>query len=208
MANIFKRRGENAGSTNTNGAGFRKGTINTAEDEVLDIKERQIRLEKAEDRRKMWIQSRKYVIIFGIMLVGGLVFKFVIKPQDRSAIETDSVKKCLELDKIENQIIIGIEEKKDKAELLDLVSQLNHEDTDNFIEGKKQGIIPSEVSSPDDDYFGYYSEYYTGLREAYKEIIMTGVSVEEFKAALRKKSEEKAKAGNLTKKENRANYAA
>jgi hypothetical protein len=37
---------------------------------------------------------------------------------------------------------------------------------------------------------------------------MTGVSVEEFKAALRKKSEEKAKAGNLTKKENRANYAA
>ncbi len=116
------------------------------------------------------------IVLFALIISGLIYFSFSNKNN-----ENESIEKNHELELIENKIIMGIETKSSKSKLLDLVSELNHPDNDNYIEGKKQGIIQSDFLSPNDDFLGTYNEYWTSLREAYKDIILKGVSVEEYK---------------------------
>ena len=120
-----------------------------------------------------------------IFICGVLFFKYVVRSNDSSSSEQTSIQKNSELEVIENKIIIGLDGERNKEELLNLVAQLNHTDADNFIDGKNQGIIASEIHGPDDSFFGTYAEYWTGLREGYKEIISQGITIEEYKNELR-----------------------
>lgn len=185
MSSIFRRKNGSSSSTNENG--FRESIVDEAERTVLDNQERELRLNKETDKRQLWIQSRKFILVALIIASGLLFFKYVIRPSDSSVSEQTSIQKNSELEAIENKIIIGLDGPRNKAELLSLVAELNHTDSDNFIQGKKQGIVASEIHGPDDTFFGTYAEYWTGLREGYKEIITQGITIEAYKNELRSK---------------------
>lgn len=183
MSSIFRRKNNSGASSNE--GGFRESIIDEGQSKVLDVQERELRLNKENDKRQLWIQSRKYVLVALIFICGVLFFKYVVRSNDSSASEQTSIQKNSELEVIENKIIIGLDGERNKEELLTLVAQLNHTDADNFIDGKNQGIIASEIHGPDDSFFGTYAEYWTGLREGYKEIISQGITIEEYKNELR-----------------------
>lgn len=185
MSSIFRRK-SNSGSSSTEN-GFRKSIVGEAEEKVLNNEERQLRLDKEKDKRQVWIQSRKFIIVALIIVSGLLFFKYVIRSNDSSESEQTSIQKNSELEVIENKIIIGLDGTRNKEELLARVAELNHTDSDNFIEGKKQGIIASDIHGPDDEFFGTYAEYWTGLREGYKEIITRDLTIESYKEELRSK---------------------
>jgi hypothetical protein len=154
-----------------------KSILNAAKKQMLDLQEKKISLENKEDTREFKRKALKYLLI-GVSVVSAmLLMRYFASSRENE--EKGSTAKCLELEKIENKIIIGIKNKEDEAVLLDLVTQLNHEDSRNYIDGKKQGIIHGYLG-PDDKFHGTYSAYWTGLREAYKEIIISGISIEQY----------------------------
>jgi hypothetical protein len=173
MCALFKKQ-NTSGSI---GKDAPKSIINAAEEQVLKQREKKINLENKEDTREFKRKALKYLLI-GVSVVSAM-FLMRYLASSRENEEKDSTAKCLELEKIENKIIIGIKNKEDEAVLLDLVTQLNHEDSRNYIDGKKQGIIHGYLG-PDDKFHGTYSAYWTGLRESYKEIIISGISIEQY----------------------------
>lgn len=180
MAALFRKKSESSRNNV-----FRDSVVDRAENEALDVETRKHNLKKEKDRSELWIQSRKYLLIAFLVISALLLYKYVLAPDGGIFNESASFDKNTELESIENKIIIGLDGERDKAELLELVSQLNHTDSDNYIEGKKQGIIASDVNSPDDEFFGTFAEYWTGLREGYKEIISRDITIEAYKEELR-----------------------
>ncbi|MGZ2371734.1 hypothetical protein ACXR6G_18290 [Ancylomarina sp. YFZ004] len=88
-----------------------------------------------------------------------------------STAETES------LENIESKIIIGIQKGQSKEELLVLVSKLKSS-IHRRADGLKNNII--EPDKRNEEYDGSYSSYCTKKRGIYKEIIMDGISIEEY----------------------------
>lgn len=118
--------------------------------------------------------TKKILIGLVLLLSVGAYFLF---STDSEAIK-NSVNKSNELDKIDSQILIGIKNGEKKEVLLDLVSKLNHDDSEELITGKKNGII--DPSDPQGDYFGTYTEFWSKKKDAYTEIITQDISIEEY----------------------------
>lgn len=162
------------------------------------IAEQQINLEKhkiKEEKIKQLRAEKKYIRVFAMehpylfgiasFVLFSLFLKIVMFFTTFG--DADKMQKSIDLsqnlEKIENQIILGINSKEPKEKLLELISQLTHPDAENKIEGKKRDIIDPNI--PDSDFYGTFSEYWTAKREAYKNIVLKGVTLDEY---LKKKS--------------------
>lgn len=164
------------------------------------IAEQQINLEKIklkEEKIKQLRAEKKYVRVFAMehpylfgiasFILFSLFLKIVMFFTTLGDAEKTqkSIEQSQNIEKIENQIILGINSKEPKEKLLELISQLKHSDTENKIEGKKRDIIDKDI--PDSEFYGTYSEYWSAKREAYKNIVLKGLSIDEY---LNKKSAE------------------
>lgn len=92
-----------------------------------------------------------------------------------------------ELDSIENLIIIGIENKDSKQNLLELASKLKHP-SDLIISRKLYGIIPNHNGSANDNYYGTFMNYYDDLSNSYKQIIIRDLSINQWIVLNQKKT--------------------
>jgi hypothetical protein len=101
--------------------------------------------------------------------------------------EENAYQLVVELDKLESEIILGIENKASKEDLLYLIDQLQHPSS-LYIKGKKYGIIENKWQMPDDEFHGHFNEYYSELRTAYKYIVVNNLSVKDRLFELDKKN--------------------
>lgn len=124
--------------------------------------------------------SRTMKIIVGLVLLFfvGVYFLFSSDTPADSNVIKNSVNKSIELDKIDSQILIGIKNGEKKEVLMELVSKLNHDDLENMISGKTNGIL--DPSDPQGEYYGTYSDFWSKKKAAYTEIITQDISIEEY----------------------------
>lgn len=157
------------------------------------IAEQQIGLEKIklrEDKIKQLRAEKKYVRVFAMEhpylfgIASFILFSLFLKIVmffttlgDAEKIQK-STEQSQNIEIIENKIILGINSKEPKEKLLELISQLKHSDTENKIEGKKRDIIDKGI--PDSDFYGTFSEYWSAKREAYKNIVLKGLTIDEY----------------------------
>ena len=180
---IFKRKSTPSSSKNL---GFKESPIDAPNREAINIRTNEFEIDKAKESWGLSMQLKRILITLSLGLVVFLAYKYGISGNTTSS-EISSIEKNTELEQIENQIIIQLEGTRNKAELLSLISQLEHTDNENYVEGKKQGIIASDVNGPDDMFYGTYTEYWSGIREGYKEIVIRDLSIEEYKLDLNSK---------------------
>lgn len=161
----------------------------------IDLEKEKLKVEKAERLRSEGKNIQAFMLmnpvwtgliglgsLFLVLLLVGGIMQF-----SASNKESNSLAKSQELEKIESQIIIGITSKEPKEKLLELVNSLQHDDNKNYITGKKYELIKNIYTlDPNFEFNGTYSDYWGKLREAYKEIITTGLTIEEYKAKLYK----------------------
>ncbi|MCE2712077.1 MAG: hypothetical protein LW688_06000 [Cryomorphaceae bacterium] len=183
MNNLFRKKRSAESSKNS---GFKESPVDAPNREAINVRTSEFEIDKARDSWGLSMQVKKVLITIAVVVGCLLIFKYFIAGEGAAA-ESSSIQKNTELESVENKIIIGLDGQRNKAQLLNLVSQLNHTDADNFIDGKKQGIIASDIHGPDDEFFGTYAEYWTGLREGYKEIITRDLTIESYKEELRSK---------------------
>ncbi len=171
----------------------------------IDLEKEKLKAEKAERLRSEGKNIQAFMLmnpfwtgliglgsLFLVLLLIGGIMQF-----SASNKESNSLAKSQELEKIESQIIIGIISKESKEKLLELVNSLQHDDNKNYITGKKYGLIKNIYTlDPNFEFNGTYSDYWGKLREAYKEIITTGLTIEEYKAKLYKDNESTKKESN------------
>jgi len=157
------------------------------------IAEQQINLEKIklkEEKIKQLRAEKKYIRVFAMEhpylfgIASFILFSLFLKIVmffttlgDAEKIQK-SIEQSQSIEKIENQIVLGIGSKEPKERLLELISQLNHPDAENKIEGKKRDVI--DIDIPDSDFYGTFSEYWSSKREAYKTIVLKGMTIEEY----------------------------
>jgi hypothetical protein len=166
---------------------------NNLEMERIKAKQEKVRLkhEKIEKLRA----EKKYVsvfilehpYIFGMACFFALLMLVNIY---RNVNKKAFVEMNNKLEKIDGEIIDGINKKKNSKELLDLVAKLNHPNTVDYIRGKKFGIIKSSFGS-ESDFIGSYSQYWTARREAYKDIIAQGLTFNEYLNKIKKEEMKK-----------------
>lgn len=153
--------------------------------------------------KELWLISPKWVKGFLWFLLIVLIIRFFNSGDSYYEAEAKKEKvsliKNIELEKIENKIIIGIENKEDKTVLLNYVSQLSHNDTESYIDGKKNGIIdPTDL---DGDFFGTYAEYWNSKREAYTEIIRQNLTIDQYTKAKSIEKQNNIQSDNSIEKE-------
>ena len=157
----------------------------------ISLEKEKLKAEKAKQLRAEGKNVQAFILLHPYLIVGSVVLILLISlfsysryvhgahgREQEAAIELNA-----ELEKTEMELITGINNKKPSNELLELVTKLQHNNINDFIDGKKYGIIKSDgmsKSGPDDLFFGTYSEYWSGMREAYKEIITKGISIDDY----------------------------
>lgn len=180
---LFEKKNTATSSKNEK---FRDSPVDAPNREAINVRTNEFEIDKAKESWGLSMQVKKLLITLAVCLVGFLVYKYGIS-ENTTSTEITSIEKNTELEQIENQIIIQLEGSRNKAELLSLITQLEHTDNENYVEGKKQGIIASDVNDPDDMFYGTYTEYWSGIREGYKEIVTRDLSIEEYKLDLNSK---------------------
>jgi hypothetical protein len=165
----------------------------------IDLEKEKLKAEKAEKLRAEGKNIQAFIllhrgwsiaILIITLLIGLMIFGNIKAKMKETALQ-ESISKCEDLEKIESQIILGINNGDKKEILLELVDKLKHNDATNYIEGKKMGIIKDTYyNDPEHEFLGKYSEYWTAKREAYKEIITKGLTIEEYMKSAALKSQE------------------
>lgn len=164
----------------------------------IDLEKDKLKAQKAEKLRSEGKNIQAFMLIHPVWTgLIGLVSLFLvlllvsgIKQFAASNKESNSLTKSQDLEKIESQIIIGITSKEPKEKLLGLVNSLQHDDNENYITGKKYNLIKNIYThDPNFEFNGTYADYWGKLREAYKEIITSGLTIDEYKANLYKDNE-------------------
>lgn len=171
----------------------------------IDLEKEKLKAEKAERLRSEGKNIQAFMLMnpvwTGLIGLGSLFLVLLlvggIMQSSASNKESNSLSKSQELEKIESQIVIGITSKEPKEKLLELVNSLQHDDNENYITGKKYDLIKNIYThDPNFDFNGTYSDYWGKLREAYKQIITTGLTIDEYKAKLYKEYEADKKENN------------
>lgn len=181
----------------------------------LSLEKAKLKAAKAEKLRAEGKNVQAFILLHPYLIIGAVVViilaslfiysRYVHGKSGRD--KEEAIELNAELEKTEMELILGINSKKNATELLELVTKLQHNNTTDFIEGKKYGIIKPgsmNTSGPDDKFFGTYSEYWTGLREAYKEIITKGMSIDDYLKEIKKENGNNTSI-EKTKKENKPN---
>jgi hypothetical protein len=164
-------------------------------EEKMSLERAKLRAEKAEKLREEGKNFQAFILLHRgwsvAIVVITLFIGFIIMGKIGSAMEESALQSSInqseELEKIESKIMLGINAGENKEKLLELVDQLKHDDAENYIHGRKMGIIKASYGyAPENEFHGKYSEYWTAKREAFKEIILSGKKIEEFMNSVKK----------------------
>jgi hypothetical protein len=184
MNKLFGKKGTPVGGSKSDSKGSPVDQLNR---KAINISQSEFEIEKARDSWGLSMQLKKKLITIGLVFGCLIILRYSCSSDGTPDQETISIQRNTELESIENKIIIGLDGSRNKTQLLDYVTQLSHSDAENYIDGKKQGIIANDIYGPDHDFFGTYAQYWTGLREGYKEIILRDITIDDYKKELNKK---------------------
>jgi len=124
-----------------------------------------------------YLKFGKVVGWFIIILLVIRGFNFFIK-DDYSEKLNKSISIQRELEEIEERIILGIERRETKVSLLNLINQLNHPDSDRYIDGMKNSI--TDINNPEGNFIGTYNKYWNMKRDAYRIIVTEGINIADY----------------------------
>jgi hypothetical protein len=122
----------------------------------------------------------KLVKIFSWFIIILLVIRgFIFFTKDNYSEKLNkSISIQRELEEIEDRIILGIERRETKVSLLNLINQLNHPDSDRYLDGMKNSI--TDRNNPNDNFIGTYNKYWNMKRDAYRIIVTEGINIADY----------------------------
>jgi len=145
----------------------------------------------------------KLVKIFSWFIIILLVIRgFIFFTKDNYSEKLNkSISIQRELEEIEDRIILGIERRETKVSLLNLINQLNHPDSDRYLDGMKNSI--TDRNNPNDNFIGTYNKYWNMKRDAYRIIVTEGINIADYYLKRYSKSYNREVNGNSKSKINK-----